>query len=283
MKSKLSKSLPPEILEALAETQNQMAESAKTREAAHSNVSVVAAAKQALDGIAAQLVEAEMKQAVCCDEKSLPQLEAEIERLITSQTEKQLAYDRAVRLGKALKIRASELDNDNRLAREKLDAIVSGEAQIQADKIYAEMQDALRPLVAVLKKAFALNAAGVNARALTQAICDINIPDPKHYGQSLVWSGRAALHGEHETLSDSWREDEEAMALFDQYKAIGEAKGQLGKYVPRLQTLKATSAGYTIEGLNGGIKTPSQPTPQTSAQSQPQELNLGPALTAQHE
>ena len=251
--SKLSaESLSKSILDTISEAKNQMAQSAKIREALNGNTLVVAAQKQALDDVGAQLAAAELKQAACIDEKLLPQIEIEIGRLEALLSEKRVAYDRVVRLGNALKIRVSELDAENRIARENLDAIVSIEAQIQADKVFEEMQAALCSFVAVLKKAFALNAAGVNATNLMLAINDISIPNPKQHGLSLLWSGRASLHGKYELLSDSWRDDKEALAIFDRYKAIGETKRQLGHHVPHLQTLKATSTGWTTHGLNGG-------------------------------
>ena len=276
-KKLIPQALPADISAAITAATNATLLAKKTVEAYNNSSATLATAQKEHDAAAEALAAAEVEAVLCIDKNQQSKLDKTVTRLTDELSEKQRNLDRSKRVAEALRIKATEIDVENRIARENFDAALEVERCVQADLIVADLKNSLTPLLAVLRRAYALQSC-LPSRNLLFGLSEIIIPNPDKYQCEFIKGDRVLIGDCLETLLVSWRDDPEAMAIFERFRPVQEARTQLGRHKSFITSQKATSTGYTI-GCNPEAYSRSTPaaTP-AKAVSMPQELNLGKVL-----
>jgi hypothetical protein len=268
--------ITPEVSDAIAMADKALAAGPRTSEAIKSNAASIETARE--ESVAAEeaLAQAEA-YAVTCDDADLPKANLAVAEAANKFEEKLQAFKRAVRLGSTLKDNSKTIDFNVTQARDALNAATTNLATTARNEIAAELNEVTKSVLKVLRRALALQTVLPN-RDLGLAIAEIHIPNPAAWMQPFVMGDLLCLDGNSQRLTEIWRDDPDALKIFEAFKPIVEARQRLGRHIPFRETQPPTGHGYTIGGNPAAYKASRAVATPAKAEPAGQELNMGLAV-----
>lgn len=267
--------IPARVLEAIAAADTALAAGPKISEAIAKNIEAMESAKAQFEQAADAQAHAEASLCLVDDPAEAQRIDDEAVAAGVLAEEKRRALERLQRVGNALKEKATTIDLDIRIAREWLQSETAAMRDEAVRAITQEIADAVQPLLAILRKAHALQRT-LPHRDLGLALAEMRLASPLGFQTPFLDGDRFILEGVAQSLATTWRDDPAACAIHEALKAIPEASQRLGKHVPYQTTLKPTSTGYTTYGK--GISKKVEPIQSRQPQGEGQEINLGAVL-----
>lgn len=269
--------IPSQVLDAIAAADAALAAGPKISDAIAKNAKDMEIAQAEFEQAADAQANAEASLCLIDDVAEARRVDEEAVAAGMVAEEKRRTLERLQRVGNALKEKATTIDLDVRQARDFLMAETTALSVEATRAITQEIAEATQPLLAVLRKAHALQRTLPN-RDLGLALVEMRVASPQDFQAPLVDGDRMIFDGAAKSLATTWRDDPAALAIFDALKAIQEAHQRLGKHQPYQTSQKATGSGYTIHGH--GITSKKAEPIQSRLPGVGQELNVGGNLAA---
>jgi hypothetical protein len=269
-----SSTIPPEILAAIAAGDAALAAGPRTGEAMKNTAAQIVESRAELLAAQTVLDDADVF-ATTCNEADLPQANKAVIEAAKCHDEKLLAVNRAERRATLLKEKAKTIDFEVAQASVVFESEVSLVASVARDEIAAELGESLTLFIAALSRAYAVQCVLPN-RDLMLMLAEIVIGNPAGWQTPFIQGSAVAIGEKSVNLATIWRDNPDALKIFENYKVISDARQRLGRHTQFRETQPASGRGYTIDGNRGSIKSSVRA---PAAASKSLESNMGKVLT----
>jgi hypothetical protein len=179
----------------------------------------------------AALAEIEVALALETDDGAAKNLEAAAETARKRQFEAVIQLQRVGRVTQALVAKAIEADERLKHDRQLLQMEAGAKAQIVLDRLAGELREAAKPVLAVLRKAYATSAAFGIGGAMVQLLDAIQIPSLIANEQPLINGFRATDEGGNMiNLQSAWRDDPTAASIATALQPLSDIRRRVGSH-----------------------------------------------------
>lgn len=244
--------LPAEMFAAIKWAEDALALRANIDGAIEQNAADVKTAEESYQQACEMQAKAEAELALSSTEEGDIQNEKLANETAVAAEEKCRVFDRFRRIGEALCRKAAESDQQIAEAKSALAvelSLLTGEAN---QRFADELNEAVKPLIAVLYKYRALNVA-IRSHHLAHIFAGIVIPDPLDMTgqQPLIGDRLAKLDGVTVDLTSAWRSDSDANATFENLRDLRDIEVKLANHRPFVHPSNRPKP-YVLKGTSEG-------------------------------